>query len=56
MDGICLAFMQKASRSRMLPGTLRRDRGPHFGWDLGIEHVLSLILENQFLPFPHPEP
>lgn len=31
---------------------LTAGQGPHFGWDLGIEHVVSLILENQFLTLP----
>lgn len=35
---------------------LTAGQGPHFGWDLGIEHVVSLILENQFLPSPLPYP
>lgn len=59
MDGFGIpasSLTQKVSRSRMLPGTCWLCRGPYFGWDLGCEHVVCLILENQFLPFPHPSP
>lgn len=48
--------MQKVYPSRRLLGTVQEWRGPHFGWDLGIEHMVSLILENKFLPFPYPSP
>lgn len=36
----------------MLPRTHQQDRDSHFGLDLRIEHVVSLILDSQFLPSP----
>lgn len=51
--GFALAFvyglMHNVSRSGMLPGIFGQSGGPRFGWALGIEHVLSLILADQFL-------
>lgn len=48
--------MQNAYGSRRLPWTPQLHRGPRFGRDFGSEHVVNLILENQFLPCPHPSP
>lgn len=55
--GLAFAFMSRPAaesvlEQNMLPRTHQQDRDSHFGLDLGIEHVVSLILDSQFLPSP----